>query len=163
MNHLGYFLLTHLLLDRLKASAPARIVNVASQAQRGGTLNFSDLQGENGYSAFRAYAQSKLANIVFTYELARRLAGSGVTVNAVHPGAVATNFGASALGGFNWGVKLAKPFMTRSGGSSPPGHPASVPLRDHGPAGPRGLTRPRGPGSGSPTGRCALTGPHRQP
>jgi len=111
LNHLGYFLLTNLLLEHLKASAPARIINVASEAQRGGILDFGDLQGAKRYSSFRAYSQSKLANIVFTYELAKRLAGTGVTVNAVHPGAVATNFGASALGGVNWVVTLAKPFM----------------------------------------------------
>lgn len=92
LNHLSYFLLTHLLLDRLKASAPARIINVASDAHRGGKINFADLEGKQTYSGFGAYAQSKLANILFTYELARRLSGSGVTVNTLHPGFIASNF-----------------------------------------------------------------------
>lgn len=93
VNHLNYFLLTHLLLDTLKASAPARIVNVASDSHRGARIEFDDLQGERRYSGFRAYGQSKLANVLFTYELARRLQGSGVTANALHPGFVATNIG----------------------------------------------------------------------
>ncbi|MDP9238496.1 MAG: SDR family oxidoreductase [Chloroflexota bacterium] len=93
VNHLGYFLLTDLLLDVLKASTPARIVNVSSGAHRGGHINFDDLQGEKGYSGRKAYGQSKLANVLFTYELARRLEGTGVTANAVHPGVVRTGFG----------------------------------------------------------------------
>ena len=95
LNHLAYFLLTNLLLDRLKANAPARIVNVSSGAHLGAVLNFDDLQNEKHYSTggMRAYGQSKLDNLLFTYELARRLAGSGVTVNALHPGTVATGFG----------------------------------------------------------------------
>ena len=99
LNHLGYFLLTHLLLDVLKSSAPARIINVSSMAHVGGKINFADLQFERGYSSWGAYAQSKLANLAFSYELARRLEGSGVTVNALHPGFVNTNFGKSN-GGF---------------------------------------------------------------
>ncbi len=94
VNHLAYFLLTNLLLDRLKASAPARIVNVASDAHkfvRG--VNWDDLGWKRGYKTMRVYGQSKLANILFTTELARRLEGTGVTVNAVHPGPVATRFG----------------------------------------------------------------------
>jgi NAD(P)-dependent dehydrogenase (short-subunit alcohol dehydrogenase family) len=93
LNHLGYFLLTHLLLDALQASAPARIVNVSSDAHRGAKIDFDDLQAERGYAGFRVYGISKLANVLFTYELARRLAGTGVTANALHPGFVATNFG----------------------------------------------------------------------
>jgi NAD(P)-dependent dehydrogenase (short-subunit alcohol dehydrogenase family) len=93
VNHLAYFLLTHLLLDRLKSSAPARIVNVASDAHKFGQLNFDDLQGERSYRVMGIYGQSKLANILFTYELARRLAGTQVTVNCLHPGAVATGLG----------------------------------------------------------------------
>ncbi|MBI1817517.1 MAG: SDR family oxidoreductase [Deltaproteobacteria bacterium] len=93
VNHLGYFLLTNLLLDRLKQSAPARIVNVASEVHKIGGLNFDDLQNERRFRSMGVYGQSKLANILFTYELARRLAGSGVTVNCLHPGAVATGLG----------------------------------------------------------------------
>lgn len=93
LNHLHYFLLTHLLLDVLQASAPSRIINVASDAHRAGRMNFDDLQGKRRYNGWAAYSQSKLANVLFTYELARRLEGSGVTANALHPGAVATNFG----------------------------------------------------------------------
>lgn len=94
LNHLNYFLLTNLLLDTLKASAPARIVNVGASAhQFTRRVNFDDLQGERKYSGWGAYGQSKLCNMLFTYELARRLDGAGVTVNALHPGVVATNFG----------------------------------------------------------------------
>jgi NAD(P)-dependent dehydrogenase (short-subunit alcohol dehydrogenase family) len=92
LNHMGYFLLTNLLLPTLKASAPARIVNVASDAHRGARLDFADLQGARSYRAMRAYGQSKLANIMFTYELARRLQGTGLTANALHPGFVASGF-----------------------------------------------------------------------
>lgn len=96
LNHLAYFLLTNLLLDKLKASAPARIINVASDAHTGSAINFADLEGKQKYNGMRAYAQSKLANILFTYELARRLASdpaaAGVTVNTLHPGFVASNF-----------------------------------------------------------------------
>lgn len=90
VNHLAYFLLTMLLLDRIRQSAPARIVNVASEAHRFGTINFDDLGGERRYSTFGAYGQSKLANILFTYELARCLAGTRVTVNCLHPGGIAS-------------------------------------------------------------------------
>ena len=95
VNHLSYFMLTLLLLDRIKQSAPARIVNVASHAHRWGSINFDDLGGARSYRSSCAYGQSKLANILFTYELARRLEGTGVTVNCVHPGAVATGLGAN--------------------------------------------------------------------
>jgi len=94
VNHLAYFLLTGLLLPRLLAAAPdARIVNVASDAHRWGALDFGDLQNEREYKAMKVYGQSKTANILFTRELAKRLAGSGVSVNALHPGAVATRLG----------------------------------------------------------------------
>ncbi len=95
LNHLSYFLLTHLLLDTLRASAPARIVNVASNAHRiVRGLNLDDLDSAQGYSGLGAYASSKLANLLFTYELARRLEGAGVTANALHPGLIRTGFGA---------------------------------------------------------------------
>jgi NAD(P)-dependent dehydrogenase (short-subunit alcohol dehydrogenase family) len=93
LNHLAYFLLTHLLLDVLKASAPARVVNVSSDAHYNGHLNFGDLQSERGYNVYGVYAASKLANVLFTYELARRLEGTGVTANCLHPGFVASRFG----------------------------------------------------------------------
>lgn len=92
VNHLAPFLLTELLLDRLKASAPTRIVTVSSGAQSMGKLAFEDLQGERAYSGQAAYNQSKLANVVFTYELARRLEGTGVTATVLHPGVVRTGF-----------------------------------------------------------------------
>ncbi|MHB1294800.1 MAG: SDR family oxidoreductase [Anaerolineae bacterium] len=93
LNYLSPFLLTHLLLGVLVDSAPARVVNVSSDAHRQGRLQFPDLEGHVRYSGFGAYAQAKLALILFTYELARRLYGTGVTVNAVHPGLVASGFG----------------------------------------------------------------------
>jgi NAD(P)-dependent dehydrogenase (short-subunit alcohol dehydrogenase family) len=93
LNHLAYFLLTNLLLDTLKASAPARIINVASDAHSRGKIDFANLQGEHSYSGFGPYGNSKLANILFTTELARRLEGTGVTVNALHPGLTSTGFG----------------------------------------------------------------------
>jgi retinol dehydrogenase 14 len=94
LNHLAPFLLTDLLLDRLKQSAPARVVTVSSNAQAMGEIDFDDLQGERSYSGAKAYNQSKLANVLFTYELARRLQGTSVTANALHPGVVSTSFGA---------------------------------------------------------------------
>lgn len=93
LNHLSYFLVTQLLLDVLKASAPARIINVASDVHVGGHINFDDLHGASGYSPLRAYSQSKLANVMFTYELAERLATTPVTVNTLHPGMVRSGFG----------------------------------------------------------------------
>jgi NAD(P)-dependent dehydrogenase (short-subunit alcohol dehydrogenase family) len=94
LNHLAPFLLTSLLLDRLTASAPARIVTVSSGAHAAGRIDFDDLQGERTYSGQRAYSQSKLANVMFTYELARRLEGTGVTATVLHPSVVRTSFGA---------------------------------------------------------------------
>jgi NAD(P)-dependent dehydrogenase (short-subunit alcohol dehydrogenase family) len=93
LNHLAYFLLTNLLLDMIKASAPARIVSVSSDAHSGGKIDFDNLQGERSYSSFGPYGSSKLANILFTNELARRLEGTGVTANALHPGLTSTGFG----------------------------------------------------------------------
>jgi NAD(P)-dependent dehydrogenase (short-subunit alcohol dehydrogenase family) len=110
LNHLSYFLLTNLLLAVLKTSTPARVINVTSEAQSSGRINLADLQSEINYSEMRAYAQSKLANVLFTYELARRLAGSGVTVNCVHPGAVKTNFASESNSFFGTMNRLARPF-----------------------------------------------------
>ena len=93
LNHLAPFLLTTLLLDVLEHNAPARVVTVASGAHQRAALDFEDLQNRRRYSGFRVYGQSKLCNLYFTYELARRLEGTGVTANALHPGFVATNFG----------------------------------------------------------------------
>ncbi|GIV70452.1 SDR family oxidoreductase [Caldilinea sp.] len=93
LNHLNYFLLTHRLRDLLLASAPARIINVSSDAHFNGAIDFDDIMGERKYSGWRAYSQSKLANVMFTYSLARQLEGAGVTANALHPGFVATGFG----------------------------------------------------------------------
>ena len=90
-NHMGHFLLTHLLLDYLKLSTPSRIVVLSSIAHTRGEINTADLNSEKSYDPAKAYEQSKLANVLFTRELARRLEGSGVTVNAVHPGLVSTD------------------------------------------------------------------------
>jgi len=91
VNHLGHFLLTNLLLDKLKSSAPSKIINLSSMAHAYGTIKFDDLKSEKSYSSWGAYSQSKIANVLFTFELARRLEGTGVTCNAVHPGFVATD------------------------------------------------------------------------
>ena len=104
LNHLAYFLLTNLLLDTLKANAPARIINVASEVHERGTINFDDLHHKKRYgvAGFSVYAQSKLANVLFTYELARRLQGTSVTVNAMAPGNVASGFGHNNKGIMNF-------------------------------------------------------------
>lgn len=111
VNHLAPFLLTNLLLDVLRASAPARIVNVSSMVHRWGTIDFDDLQGERAYNMDRAYNQSKLADVLFTYELARRLEGTGVTVNCLQPGMVATDFAREYTGFKRFMVALLRPFM----------------------------------------------------
>jgi NAD(P)-dependent dehydrogenase (short-subunit alcohol dehydrogenase family) len=111
INHLGHFLLTQLLLDLLKQSSPSRIINVSSGAHFGGKIDFDDLHLQNKYSSWKSYAQSKLANILFTYELAHRLSGSGVTVNCLHPGFVNTRFAFNRESEKpNWMMKLMKPF-----------------------------------------------------
>ena len=115
INHLGPFALTQLLTERLIASAPARVVNVASVAHQGARrgLDFEDLQSLHHYRGMQAYSRSKLANILFTTELARRLAGTGVTANSLHPGTVATGFARDddAKGFLAFGIKLIKPFI----------------------------------------------------
>ncbi|MGE3728494.1 MAG: SDR family oxidoreductase [Candidatus Sericytochromatia bacterium] len=105
LNHLSYFLLTHLLLDLLKNSAPARIINVASVGHFQAVIDFANLQGEEHYSLTQAYAQSKLANVLFTYALARRLEGTGVSANCLHPGVVATDIWSK---GPSWTQPFAK-------------------------------------------------------
>jgi NAD(P)-dependent dehydrogenase (short-subunit alcohol dehydrogenase family) len=106
LNHLSYFLLTNLLLPLLMASDRARIVNVASDAHKGSQIDFDDIQGRRRYRGWTAYQQSKLANILFTYELARRLEGSGVTANTLHPGFVRTRFFADFTGWIGLITKL---------------------------------------------------------
>jgi NAD(P)-dependent dehydrogenase (short-subunit alcohol dehydrogenase family) len=106
LNHLGYFLLSHLLMPQLSAAPRARIVNVASAAHKGVTLDFDDLQGEERYNRWLAYKRSKLCNILFTYELARQLDGRPITANALHPGFVATDIGSrhGFIPGFLWSI-----------------------------------------------------------
>ena len=114
VNHLAYFLLTNLLLGPLKAGAPSRIVNVSSGAHQGGRIDFDALQSERHYEPIRTYSMTKLANLHFTYELARRLEGTGVTVNALHPGVVSTKLLASYLD-----VPLVGGTVARAFGSDP--------------------------------------------
>ncbi|MEW2331602.1 SDR family oxidoreductase [Micromonospora chersina] len=129
LNHLAPFLLTNLLRDRLIASAPARVVTVSSGAQAMGRIDFDDLQGQRRYSGQRAYNQSKLANVMFTYELARRLAGVGVTATVLHPGVVRTAFGAEDQSAFfSLMSTVVRPFMkTPAQGAGTPIHLASSP------------------------------------
>ncbi len=117
-NHLGYFLFTELLLETLKKSSPARIVNVASDAHKAGKMNWDDLQLEKGFSGWAAYAQSKLANILFTFELARKLEGTGVTANCVHPGVVASGFGQNNKGIIKMFYSVAAPFLKSNEGGA---------------------------------------------
>jgi NAD(P)-dependent dehydrogenase (short-subunit alcohol dehydrogenase family) len=107
LNHLNYFLLTSLLLDMIKAGPSGRIVSVSSRAHYGGHVNFDDLQSQHGYNGMRVYGMSKLMNVLFTYELARRLQGTHVTANCLHPGFVASNF----AGNNGWFVRLGMRFM----------------------------------------------------
>ena len=123
VNHMAYFLLTHLLLDVLKASSPARIINVTSGMHQGRRLDFDDLQLEKSYSSANAYACSKLMNILFTYALDRRLAGSGVTINAVHPGFTRTNLGRRGNGLVG---KLVMPLAYLMGHSAEKGAETSI-------------------------------------
>ena len=129
LNHLAPFLLTSLLLDRLTASAPARIITVSSGAHARARIDFDDLQGERDYSGQRAYSQSKLANVMFTYELARRLDGTGVTATVLHPGVVRTSFGAEDQAAYLAAmIGVARLFMkTPAQGASTPIYLASSP------------------------------------
>lgn len=129
VNHLAPFLLTALLLDHLRASAPARVVTVSSGAQAMGRIDFEDLMGERRYSGQRAYNQSKLANVLFTYELARRLDGTGVTATVLHPGVVRTSFAAEDPSpGMRLFLPVVRPFMkTPEQGAATSVHLASSP------------------------------------
>jgi NAD(P)-dependent dehydrogenase (short-subunit alcohol dehydrogenase family) len=110
-NHLAPFLLTNLLIARLKESAPSRVITVSSEAQRWGKMDFEDVQSTRKYRGFPVYGMTKLANIMFTYELAERLKGTGVTANCLHPGPVGTNFGKNNAGPMALFFRLGKPFM----------------------------------------------------
>lgn len=129
LNHLAPFLLTALLLERLKESASARVVTVSSNMHAVGKMDFDDLQGERSYSGGRAYNQSKLANLLFTYELARRLEGTSVTANALHPGVVSTSFGAEDPARLqHLLLPVMRPFMKSAGrGAATSIHVASSP------------------------------------
>ncbi|XP_066302833.1 retinol dehydrogenase 14-like [Branchiostoma lanceolatum] len=111
VNHLGHFLLTNLLLDLLKTSAPSRVVVVSSDAYKSGRINFEDINAEKSYDAFPAYAQGKLANVLFIRELARRLEGTGVTTYAVHPGFVKTEIWRYIPGMYGWKFTVMKPMF----------------------------------------------------
>ena len=111
LNHMAYFVLTEALRHKLIASAPARIVSTSSTAHEGANLDFGDLQSAKGYAGYKVYGRSKLANILFTRELARRLTGTGVTANCLHPGAVATRFGESSGGWVGRLLPLLKLFF----------------------------------------------------
>jgi NAD(P)-dependent dehydrogenase (short-subunit alcohol dehydrogenase family) len=113
LNHMNYFVLPHCLRERLLAAAPARIVSTASAAHLRAALDFDDLQSLRSYRATIAYGRSKLCNILFTRELARRLAGTGVTANCLHPGFVATNFGQRDAGLFGLLVRASMLFARR--------------------------------------------------
>jgi len=110
LNHMSYVVLTHGLRDRLIASAPARVVNTSSNAHTRARLDFDDLQSAHGYRGFKVYGRSKLCNILYTRELARRWAGTGITANSLHPGFVATRFGDQSGGLFSYVVRMAKMF-----------------------------------------------------
>ena len=111
INHLAPFLLTNLLLERLEQSVPSRVITVSSEAQRWGTMDFEDMQSRRKYRGFPVYGMTKLANIMFTYELAERLKGTGVTANCLHPGPVGTNFGQNNKGPMTLFFRTFKPFM----------------------------------------------------
>jgi len=129
INHLSHFLLTRLLMDVLKTSAPSRVINVTSDAHFSGHIDFDNFRCQRSYGATRAYSQSKLAQVLFTYELVRRTAGTGVTSNCVHPGAVRTNWGDSGGTAFSFMMKIARPFLlSPERGADGPVHLASSQL-----------------------------------
>jgi NAD(P)-dependent dehydrogenase (short-subunit alcohol dehydrogenase family) len=113
LNHMAYFVLTEALREKLVASAPARVVSTSSTAHQGANLDFDDLQSAHGYGGLKVYGRSKLANILFTRELARRLAGTGVTANCLHPGVVATRFGSSSGGFAGLVIPVLRPFFLK--------------------------------------------------
>ncbi|MBI3677488.1 MAG: SDR family oxidoreductase [Proteobacteria bacterium] len=110
VNHMAYFVLTNMLLPKLQAAGGARVVSTASDAHKGAKLDFDDLQSKRSYSGFAVYGRSKLCNILFTRELARRIQGTGVTANCLHPGFVATRFGDNTGGLLSFGIGVAKNF-----------------------------------------------------
>lgn len=114
VNHMAYFVVTNTLLPKLKATPGARIVSTASDAHKGAKLDFDDLQSAKSYSGFSVYGESKLCNILFNRELARRLQGSGVTANCLHPGFVATRFGDNNPGFLGIAIRIAKPLAALS-------------------------------------------------
>lgn len=131
VNHLGYFLVTNLLLDRLKSSAPARIVSVSSMAHAGAKIRFDDMQYAKSYNSMGAYGQSKLANIMFTYALARRLEGTHVTANCLHPGVVSSGFAKNNGGIWSLGISLLSPiFISPTKGAQTSIFLASSPLAE---------------------------------
>jgi NAD(P)-dependent dehydrogenase (short-subunit alcohol dehydrogenase family) len=111
LNHMAYFVLTTALLDLLRASAPARVVTVSSEASRAGRIDFDDLQMERRYLGIRQYCNSKLMNLLFAFELARRLQGTGVTSNALHPGSIASGFAMREAGWYGVLARVARPFL----------------------------------------------------
>lgn len=121
VNHLAYFLLTNLLLDNLAAGAPSRVVSVSSGAHQGGTIDFADLQSERRYDPVRVYGRTKLANVLFTYELARRVRGAGITANCLHPGVIATGLLADYMN-----VPVSGAIANTFGGSPDEGSETSV-------------------------------------
>lgn len=131
LDHLAYMQVTLGLLDLLKASAPARVVNVASRVHMNGAIDLDDIDLTRSYSPLKAYSQAKLGNVVFTAALARRLAGSGVTANSLHPGVVATGFAGDTGGWFGFGWKLIRPFLIApSDGAATSLHLATSPQVD---------------------------------
>uniref|UniRef100_A0A3B3XJN9 Retinol dehydrogenase 12, like n=1 Tax=Poecilia mexicana TaxID=48701 RepID=A0A3B3XJN9_9TELE len=114
VNHFGHFLLTYLLMDLIKRSAPARIVNVSSMAHSWGSINLEDINSEKSYNKNKAYAQSKLANVLFTRSLAKRLEGTGVTTYSLHPGVVQTDLWRHLSAPERFFMKIAKPFTKDS-------------------------------------------------